>query len=263
MSHFNKVINTVESVHDIPHDYRHDFDFVSWDLEPPCDIITLFSHTLSRPVQLFDEYRELLPDYGSLLLFDPGCAPGNEGCDQNEICNNATTLFGSWKTLWTCLTLAGLADASREFHQYFELNSHKEVIGDGIEYDPEWVSQALQTLGLNLTTIKEFDTLNVFNLTSECAQASCVQWKGEGHCSLDYPNGPWFRSINSRSIVGEVRLTQTMILALDPVCENLQTLNVDIAGPGVSKVVRPSAQAPSVLDSANRQFNRQRFSSPI
>ena len=239
-SNFNDWANLIDSVHDIPHEVpgaqspRLSYDFISWELEPPCDILAAIKHSLVGPLELFSnasDHDNIGFPTAPLLLFSLGCSAGNDDCNYNETCSDPTTLFASWKTLWNCLTLSGMSLASRGFPWYLDPDSSAKVRGD---YAYDDVRNSLQPLGLDLGSISSFDAARVFDLTFECAEASCKGWSGEGTCQLDYPRELRSRLANESGEIDYVQLGRDMYWTLRPVCDDLQTLDMDIAGPGVS-----------------------------
>lgn len=221
---------------------------VSRNAEPPYDIRTILSDTLKQSVKIFGrDDRSLWPNPDPLLLLEPGCTVGDRDCDQNAICGDKKTLFESWETLWNCLTLAGLALASQNFPAYFNTSMADQLpkppwadddLSDPMSkylYNYTEVTDALRPLGFNLSSIGDFNALKVFNLTFECAQKSCEEWKGQGHCSLNYPQGSDFRLVDGgQGLANNSLQASTMVRSLSAVCDDLPTLNLDIAGPGVS-----------------------------
>lgn len=228
MAQFNGIIQFIENPRDIPRDQRKSpYDFVSAGLEPPCDMSTTLSNTLSDPYLAFSYYslEERSPS-DPFLLFNP-CGPNSDGdCNQIDMkeCGNTSVLFASWRTLWDCLTLASLTLAARRWPDAFSEGTQSSVIND-----------ALEPLGMDTDSLGDFDAIRVFNLTYECARASCEEWLMDGSCSVGYPQGSNFSlTDDGRDVGDEVAWGPVMSEALGRVCDDLPTLNVDIAGPGVS-----------------------------
>lgn len=251
-SNFNNWVNLVDSVHDIPFEApgseypRESYDFISWELEPPCDILAAIKHSLVGPLELFgnaSDHDSIEFRTAPLLLFDLGCSAGSDDCNFNETCGDPATLFASWQTLWNCLTLSGMSLASRGFPWYFEPDSSANV-GDDYAYDD--VRNGLQPLGLDLDSISSFYAARVFNLTFKCAEASCEGWSGEGTCQLEYPRDLSSRLANEPGEIDYVQLGRDMYWTLRPLCDDLQTLDMDIAGPGVSRCRFPLYRFPTL-----------------
>ncbi|KAM6534623.1 hypothetical protein FALCPG4_004250 [Fusarium falciforme] len=118
-------------------------------------------------------------------------------------------MFGSWKTLWHCLTLASLAIADTSF---LGLNDSSH----------ELIHAALRQL--SITSAADFPGEVVLNNTFECALASCNSDKKE--CKM--------RELDASYIVdGRVQLN-VLGMSLLELCEGLEVeIDADIAGPGV------------------------------
>lgn len=179
-----------------------------WDngTEPPCDMTTTLNSALSDPTFLLD------PCGGNSVPDDINC----HGIDLMK-CNKSSTLFYSWRTFWDCLTVTGAAWKRRVEDRSPTMSRRAEL-----SYTPE-------VLDVNDRFLEEFDDVGVLNLTLECAQASCEEWAMDGKCSVKAPNVPFRYEHQGPSF----DFSETVSL-LGRVCDDLPTLNLDIAGPGVS-----------------------------
>jgi hypothetical protein len=149
------------------------------------------------------------------LLYD-ACWESDGGGNMNcpKTCGDTTTLFSSWKTLWHCLALASLSLAPTTFPSLND--SSKAMIWDSL-------------LEVGITNATGFDGMRVLNYTFECAAASCRD-KSMGECSIRRPGSGYADDDKVRWIM--------MYEALESLCYGLESeLNIDIAGPGVSKAI--------------------------
>ncbi|KAI8721705.1 hypothetical protein NCS52_00312700 [Fusarium sp. LHS14.1] len=117
--------------------------------------------------------------------------------------------FGSWRTLWHCLSLASLSIAGTSFLGLNE-SSH------------ELIHTALRSF--SITSAAKFPGEVVLNNTFECAFASCKA--DEGDCKM--------KDLNSSYLVdGHVQLNVLHESAMK-LCEGVEAeIDADIAGPGV------------------------------
>lgn len=193
-----------------------------WDetMEPPCDIVTTFHGTL------FNTAR-------NKFLLDPCGGEKEDGCKAIDLmaCSDLSTLFFSWRTFWNCLTLAGVAmELYDDSESPLDETTSRIQVGRGGQHQLEF----------NTSWLDGFNLMQIFNLTFECAQASCEQWSLDGNCSIAYPD---FSTTN-------VSLREEMVGTLKNVCDDLPTLNLDIAGPGVSAFRYPFYSSATILTSS-------------
>lgn len=186
------------------------------DVESRATIGRIFDDALESPFttfsSIFEQERRYSYSDSITLIADPCTGAGQDGergC--NAVCGDPEQLFGSWQTLWSCLTLASLSLAPLTF------DGLDEKMGFGLE-------ESLSGLPL-LGNITLFDGKAVLNKTYECALASC-QFGSFGNCSTEWQkNGQDF--LNGT--------TTNWAFLNESYCDNIEgTVNVDIAGPGVS-----------------------------
>lgn len=149
------------------------------------------------------------------LLYETCLAADGSATDCSTICTDKTTLFSSWRTLWQCLTLASLFLAPTTLPS---LNESSNAL----------ITNSLREIGI--TDASTFDGVSVLNSTYECAAASCSE-QSMGECSIS--------ALNSSYIRDEKVLWIEVYNALESICYGLESeINIDIAGPGVSKAAQ-------------------------
>lgn len=227
----NEVINFVKDPKDTALYIQTSNDLekaCSWDSEPPCHFTTVLEKTIEAPYSLFLE--KSVSDWTSadpVILYSSCNADTNNGCEGIDMkrCDDKSVLFDSWRTLWNCLSLASTTLAYRRWPELFS-NNHPVV---------DNVKDALSPLGMDISALDDMDAMRIFNLTFECAKASCDDWYMDGSCAVDYPQGTNFTLVDDGRDVGpNTSWGPVMVEALGRTCDDLPTLNVDIAGQGVS-----------------------------
>lgn len=200
----------------------------SWDSEPPCHFTEALEKTIGAPYSIF--FEESVGGWtstDSVILYSPCDTDTNNGCEGIDMkkCHDRSVLFDSWRTLWNCLSLASMTLAYRRWPETFSDN-HPMV---------DNVRDALSPLGMDISALDDMDAIRIFNLTFDCAKASCDEWSMDGSCALDYPHGVNFTLVDDgHDVGGNTSWGPVMSEALGRVCDDLPTLNVDIAGQGVS-----------------------------
>lgn len=209
------------------------FDDYLWDLG---DSAFIFNYALSDTWDVFSAVEEMgleaageaLYEYNyhhSLnnqlvvvdLLFHPcmdQSQQGSDGC--NEICGNKEKLFDEWETLLSCLALASLSFAS----DIFRNGTNSRVILDAIDTAMD---------GLSMGNITDFNGKQVLRHTLSCVTASCAVDKSY-FCDTN------FEDRAEQFFSGKVGNWSFLD---GKYCDGIVgTVNVDLAGPGVS---RPSS----------------------
>lgn len=181
----------------------------------------IMNEGLAIPYELFasDEFVLNQGSYGEMYGFITfithpcmqiaGDASSPDTCE--AVCTNPELLFGSWTTLWTCLTLASVSLGVETFDHVRE------------NYGPNITSflDFLSAPGVNLTAI---DGTAVIDITYRCALASCLQ-NSIGDCNTDF-QGPAEKFIEGES--------NDWSFLNEEYCSSVDgTINVDVAGPGV------------------------------
>ncbi|GKU15570.1 unnamed protein product [Fusarium langsethiae] len=152
-----------------------------------------------------------------------GACPGQDdysgGTNCTQICTNPDTLFASWKTLWQCLSLATLTIGNATFSDVLKQpRSEFGPLSPSVQ-----INDALWEL--NMLYESDFDGRTVFDLTYQCAAASCLEMS-MGECSISQLDSGFFQSDKLEWI--------EMSKALESLCHGLESdINIDIAGPGV------------------------------
>lgn len=181
------------------------------------------------PWSLYDTWMDGWSEY---LLIGSDCP--QKDCDYSELCTHPSTFFYSWTTFWNCLALCYIAST---------LGLDQSVSEDSAAL--EGMSEALRPLGLQPSYVDNFDWMTVMNLTFDCGQASCRGWTGDGERSLVYPD------LDNPNLARDQYLTpvgafQTTLYS--DMCSGLPTVNMEIAGPGVSANYKiflpPSSMSP-------------------
>lgn len=157
----------------------------------------------------------------ALVLFGDGCQ--NDTLDRNctQVCSDPKLLFRSWESQWTCLMLAALALGT----EYMRMNSTISGMIDA------------NVAKLGMDGLDGFKGMDVLNSTFDCASASCNTGESES-CNLVYPSSVDFSKGNPLAF-------SRWYWALWNVCEGSgYSVNVDIAGPGVSDTGMPRFYIP-------------------
>lgn len=156
-------------------------------------------------------------DYPLYLIDIPCLTEGGNLTACENACLDAESLFGNWETLWSCLMLASLSVAAKD----------SESVNEEVNNE---ISNVIVRLGAEhpKVDISAFNGAQVYNRTLICMRASCDQ-DSMGDCdtspkgkeTLGFPgNGNWS-------------------LLNDAYCDGVDwTINVDVAGPGVSRPSR-------------------------
>ncbi|KAL2690168.1 hypothetical protein Neosp_004236 [[Neocosmospora] mangrovei] len=190
---------------------------ITWDKEPWEEGIgALINGTIGQSWSWFhllnqSSSAELPDSMPQILLLPDVCGDVSSSTTNcSDLCSRPSDLFGSWETLWHCLSLASLSIAGTSFSGLNE-SSH------------ELIDAALRNF--SIANAADFPGEIVLNSTFECAFASCKA--DEGECKM--------KDLNSSYIVdGHVQLNVLHELAIK-LCEGVEAeIDADIAGPGVS-----------------------------
>ncbi|EEU46703.1 uncharacterized protein NECHADRAFT_77342 [Fusarium vanettenii 77-13-4] len=175
----------------------------------------IINATIGRPWSWF----QLLNQSSSAELLDSmlqiELIPGVCGDDLStitncsDLCSRRSDMFGSWRTLWHCLSLASLSLADTSFPGLNE-SSH------------ELIHNTLRNF--SITGAGDFPGEIVLNNTFECALASCNADKGE--CTM--------KDLDAGYIVDGRFQLDVLNESLMELCEGVEVeMDADIAGPGV------------------------------
>lgn len=133
----------------------------------------------------------------------------------NELCTDPKVLFSSWEILAACLGLASLALTLIEYPD----------IDDKVDGE---VSLAVSRLHVAGNITEDFGARDVLEMTVNCARASCVS-DGMGPCNMTVYDE--FAKFFNGSADGWWHFDGDY-------CDGIEgSVNVDIAGPGVSNAV--------------------------
>lgn len=188
------------------------------------EVFTEFTACLSE-----DDYEEVSYDYdsygdyscrsgiGYVTLLTHPCMDSARDSSSPEacaaVCTDPERLFGSWTTLWTCLTLASMSLAVEKF----------KGDGDGLHNNITSFVQSVAEPGVNITT---FDGREVLSATHRCAMASCSQ-NSVGNCFTDFDS-------EAEKFFGNDSDDWSFLNST--YCYGVEgSINVDVAGPGVSQ----------------------------
>lgn len=216
-------------------DIKYGTDILQWDLGGDYSLYegatafaasantgNIFDEALLNPyLEFLTVDKEDLSDpwrTGYLTLFTHPCMQVADNSSTPvtcaAMCTDAESLFSTWQTLWTCLQLASISLAAARF---------KGIDGeDKLNGTIKAALKAVSGPGVDLTAI---NGAAVLNTTYRCALASCTQ-NSMGRCNEDLEDlAEEFLAEDSN---------QWSFLN-DTYCNFVESsINVDVAGPGVS-----------------------------